>query len=397
MRIFAFFLFGLFWDEGENMIYFDHAATTPPYEDVTRTVAEVMARHYGNPSSLHRLGEESGKLLDKAREVCAAALQVNPREIVFTSGATESNNLAIKGTALQFANRGKHLITTQTEHPSVLESCKQLEAWGWEVTYLPVDGDGRVTAGQVLKAVRQDTVLVSVMHVNNETGTVQPVAEIGKILKEKALRVLFHVDGVQGFGKLPLSLAGRGIDLYSLSAHKLRGPKGVGLLYVREGLLLAPLLAGGGQEGGLRSGTENVPYIVAFAKAMRLAAEGQVTRAVKLSKLQERLNRGLAELPELTVNSPSSGAPHIVHFSYPGMKAEALLHMLEEHGFFVSTRSACSSKRSEPSRVLLAMGKSKEAAASGIRISLGEEHTEQDIDALLEALKRSLLRLQALR
>lgn len=379
------------------MIYFDHAATTPPYEDVAKTVAEVMARHYGNPSSLHRLGEESAKLLDKAREVSAAALGVRPREIVFTGGATESNNMAIKGVALQFAGRGKHLITAATEHPSVLESVKQMVSWGWEATILPVDGDGCVTVDQVRAALRPDTVLVSVMHINNETGTVQPVEEIGRMLKTVAPRVMFHVDGVQGFGKLPLSLADSGIDLYGLSAHKLRGPKGVGLLYVREGLQLAPLLAGGGQEGGYRSGTENIPYIVAFSKALRLAAEGREARSTKLYRLRERLTRGLAELTELTVNSPAQGAPHIVHFSYPGMKAEALLHMLEEEGFFVSTRSACSSKRSEPSRVLLAMGKSKEVASSGIRISLGDEHEERDIDALLAALRQSVKRLQALR
>jgi len=379
------------------MIYFDHAATTPPYEDVTKTVAEVMARHYGNPSSLHRLGEDSAKLLDKAREVSAAALGVQPREIVFTGGATESNNMAIKGVALQFIERGKHLITTATEHPSVLESVKQLASWGWETTILPVDENGGVTVEQVREALRPDTVLVTIMHVNNETGTIQPVEEIGRMLKATAPRLLFHVDGVQGFGKLPLSLNDNGIDLYSLSAHKLRGPKGVGLLYVREGLRLAPLLAGGGQEGGYRSGTENIPYIVAFAKALRLAKEGRETRATKLYGLRERLMKGLAELPELVVNSPAQGAPHIVHFSYPGMKAEALLHMLEEEGFFVSTRSACSSKRSEPSRILLAMGKTKEVASSGIRISLGDEHEERDIDALLAALQRSVKRLQALR
>ncbi|MBW4840607.1 MAG: cysteine desulfurase [Paenibacillaceae bacterium] len=379
------------------MIYFDHAATTPPYEDVAKTVAEVMARHYGNPSSLHRLGEESAKLLDRAREVSAAALGVRPREIVFTGGATESNNMAIKGVALQFAGRGKHLITTETEHPSVLESVKQMVSLGWEATVLPVDGEGKVTPEQVRGALRPDTVLVSVMHVNNETGAIQPVEDIGRLLKSSAPRVLFHVDGVQGFGKLPISLTEGSIDLYSLSAHKLRGPKGVGLLYVREGLQLVPLLAGGGQEGGYRSGTENIPYIVAFSKALRLAAEGRDARTTKLYRLRGQLIQGLAEIPELRVNSPALGAPHIVHFSYPGMKAEALLHMLEEGGFYVSTRSACSSKRSEPSRILLAMGKSKDIASSGIRISMGDEHEERDIEALLAALKQSVKRLQALR
>ncbi len=379
------------------MIYFDHAATTPPYEDVAKTVAEVMARHYGNPSSLHRLGEESAKLLDRAREVSAAALGVRPREIVFTGGATESNNMAIKGVALQFAGRGKHLITTETEHPSVLESVKQMVSLGWEATVLPVDGEGKVTPEQVRGALRPDTVLVSVMHVNNETGAIQPVEDIGRLLKSSAPRVLFHVDGVQGFGKLPISLTEGSIDLYSLSAHKLRGPKGVGLLYVREGLQLVPLLAGGGQEGGYRSGTENIPYIVAFSKALRLAAEARDARTTKLYRLRGQLIQGLAEIPELTVNSPALGAPHIVHFSYSGMKAEALLHMLEEGGFYVSTRSACSSKRSEPSRILLAMGKSKDIASSGIRISMGDEHEERDIEALLAALKQSVKRLQALR
>ncbi len=382
------------------MKYFDHAATTPPYEEVIRTIAEVMTRHYGNPSSLHRLGEESGKLLHKAREVCAGALGVMPGEIVFTSGATESNNMAIKGAALQYVNRGKHLITTATEHPSVFECCKQLEQWGWEVTFLPVNEEGLVSVQQVENAVRQDTVLVSVMHVNNETGSVQPVAEIGNLLKEKYPRVLFHVDGVQGFGKIELPLKESGIDLYSLSAHKLKGPKGIGLLYVRKGLTLQPLLAGGGQENGRRPGTENIPYAVGMSKALRLAKEGGAARAAHLRTLKDKLIRGISSLPELALNSAleeSEGAPHIIHFSYPGMKSEALLHMLEEEGFLVSTRSACSSKRTEPSRVLLAMGKSPEAAVSGIRISLGEEHTEEDVADLLEALTKCVWRVRNLK
>lgn len=381
------------------MKYFDHAATTPPREEVTRTIAEVMARHYGNPSSLHRLGEESDKLLRKSREVVSEALNVKPDEIVFTSGATESNNMAIKGAALQYASRGKHIVTSMTEHPSVLECCKQLEAFGWEVTWLPADGDGQVTVSQVAEAIRPDTVLVSVMHVNNETGAVQPVAEIGQMLKIHKPTVLFHVDGVQGFGKIPLNLKQSGIDLFSLSAHKLRGPKGIGLLYVREGVNLFPLLAGGGQEAGRRSGTENIPYIVGMSKAIRLAKQEEVKLTLRLGALKQRLIQGLSVIPELVLNSPpgEGGAPHIVHFSYPGMKAEALLHMLEEEGFLVSTKSACSSKRSEPSRVLLAMGKDKETAASGIRISMGDEHTKQDIEELLAALEKSVRRLRNLK
>ncbi|WP_334071929.1 MULTISPECIES: cysteine desulfurase family protein [Paenibacillus] len=379
------------------MKYFDYAATTPPYEEVVRTITEVMSAHYGNPSSLHRYGEESARLLRKAREVCAEALGVQAGEIVFTSGATESNNMAIKGAALQWMSRGKHLITTKTEHPSVFESFKQLERQGWEVTYLEVDAAGRITGEQVAKAVKTDTVLVSVMHVNNETGCVQPVAEIGSMLKKKYPRVLFHVDGVQGFGKAALSLKGSGIDLYSLSAHKIRGPKGIGLLYVRDGVTLFPLLTGGGQEGELRPGTENIPYIVGMAKAIRMTKAAEPAVSQRLERLKAMLMEGISRLPELKMNSIPEGAPHIVHFSHPGMKAEALLHMLEEEGFLVSTKSACSSRKAEPSRVLQAMGKSPDICHSGIRISLGDEHTEQDIQDLLVALNKAVARVRHLK
>lgn len=379
------------------MKYFDNAATTPPYKEVIHTITEVMSAHYGNPSSLHRYGEESARLLRKAREVCAEALDVHAGEIVFTSGATESNNMAVKGTALQWITRGKHLITTMTEHPSVYESFKQLERQGWEVTYLEVDAAGRVTEEQVAQAIRTDTVLVSVMHVNNETGCVQPVAEIGGMLKRKYPRVLFHVDGVQGFGKVPLSLKESGIDLYSLSAHKIRGPKGIGLLYVREGVSLFPLLTGGGQEGDLRPGTENIPYIVGMAKAVRMAKEAEATVSERLKRLRATLMGGISRLPELKMNSTPEGAPHIVHFSYPGMKAEALLHMLEEEGFLVSTKSACSSRKAEPSRVLQAMGKSPDICLSGIRISLGDEHSEPDIQDLIAALNKAVARVRHLK
>lgn len=379
------------------MKYFDHAAATPPYEDVVRTVAEVMAAHYGNPSSLHKLGEESGRLLIKAREVCAAALGVKPGEIVFTSGATESNNLAVKGAAMRYAGRGRHLITTQVEHPSVWECYVQLEKQGWEVTFLPVDKNGQISVQDTLDAVRKDTVLLSVMHVNNETGCIQPVEELGRRLKKELPRVIFHVDGVQGFGKVPLSLMDSGIDLYSLSAHKLRGPRGAGLLMVREGLSLVPLMSGGGQEDSLRPGTENIPAVVGMAKAIRLAKEGEQQRAGKLNAMRKQLIQGLAAWPELIVHSGEAAAPHIVHFSYPGMKAEAFLHMLEEQGFLVSTKSACSSKKAEPSRVLLAMGAGKAEAESGVRISLAEEHTAGDIQELLAAIGKSVDRVRRLK
>lgn len=381
------------------MKYFDHAATTPPYTEVIETVAEIMSKHYGNPSSLHRLGEVSSKLLNKSREVCANALQVNPREITFTSGATESNNLAIKGVALQYMKRGQHIITTATEHPSVYECCKQLELLGWQVTYLPVNEEGQVSIEDVQQALRNDTVLVSIMHVNNETGYIQPIEAIGKMLKKHDRPIIFHVDGVQGFTTVPLSLQDSEIDLYSLSAHKLRGPKGVGLLYVKEGISLFPLMAGGGQEEGRRSGTENIPLIVGMSKAIRMTSEGRLERASKLLGLRNKLIQGIKDIPGLVLNSGegASAAPHIVHFSYPGMKAEAMLHMIEEAGFMVSTQSACSSKRSEPSRILLAMHRSPEIASSGIRISLGEEHTEKVIEELLVVLNKTVQRLAMLK
>lgn len=379
------------------MKYFDHAAATPPYGEVVRTMAEVMQAHYGNPSSLHKLGEESGRLLAKAREVCAAVLGVKSGEIVFTSGATESNNLAIKGAALQYEGRGRHLITTQVEHPSVWECYVQLEKQGWDVTALPVDKQGQISVQDALDAVRKDTVLLSVMHVNNETGCIQPIEELGRRLKERFPRVIFHVDGVQGFGKVPLSLMDSGIDLYSLSAHKLKGPRGAGLLMVREGLSLVPLMSGGGQENDLRPGTENIPALVGMAKAIRMAKEGEMERSSLLHALRKQLLNGLLVWPELIIHCKEFAAPHIVNFSYPGMKAEAFLHMLEEQGVLVSTKSACSSRKAEPSRVLLAMGASKAEAESGIRISLSEEHTAEDIQELLAAIGVSVNRVRRLK
>ncbi|AIY07816.1 cysteine desulfurase [Paenibacillus sp. P2(2022)] len=377
------------------MKYFDYAATTPPFEEVITTVAEVMRRHYGNPSSMHRYGEDAAKLIKRSREVCAAALGVSPSEIVFTSGATESNNLAVKGAALQYQTRGKHIVTVSTEHPSVYEACKQLTNLGFEVTFLPVDEEGHVTAEQVCAAVRKDTILVSIMHVNNETGRVQPLHDIGAALKKRFPRVLFHIDGVQGFGKLPVDIRGWQADLYSLSAHKLRGPKGVGLLFVREGVELFPLLSGGSQEQGVRAGTENVPSLVGMSKAVRLAGERQAETAQRMIEWRERVAAELKTIPQLRLNSGKE-APHIVHFSYPGMKAEVLLHTLEQLGVAVSTKSACSSKLAEPSRVLLAMGRNEAEAAGGIRISFGDEHTEQDIDELILALRQAVAKLESL-
>ncbi|MEK4514555.1 cysteine desulfurase family protein [Paenibacillus sp. FSL H8-0122] len=368
------------------MLYWDYAAAAPPYEEVVQTLEQVMRKHFANPSSLHRAGEEADKLIKRAREVCAAALDVLPQEILFTSGATESNNLAVKGAALQYQSRGRHIVTTELEHPSVYESCLQLQKLGWEVTFVPPDSQGVVEPSRIAAAVRPDTVLVSVMHVNNEIGTVQPLREIGQLVKAVNRRTLFHVDGVQGYGKLEAPLKAWQADLYSLSAHKLRGPRGTGILYVREGVTLFPLLTGGSQEQGKRAGTENVPNIVASAKAMRMSGEQREAFSNRIRPLKAQLENYIAGIPELVLNSREDGAPHIVHFSYPGMKGEVLARRLEELGMAVATRSACSSRQAEPSRILLSMGMDTAAALGGIRISLGDSHTQQDVSRLEQAL-----------
>ncbi|MCD1261548.1 cysteine desulfurase [Paenibacillus athensensis] len=370
------------------MLYLDWAATTPPYEEVVTAVAEAMRSHYGNPSSIHGLGIEAERLLGRAKDVMAAALGVDGRELIVTSGGTESNNLAIKGAAWANQSRGRHLITTQIEHPSVLEPLRQLEESGFEVTRLPVDAQGLVSVDALAAALRPDTVLVSVMHVNNEVGSVQPLAAIGRLLADKPT-VLFHVDAIQSIGKLPLGLRELGVDLCSVSAHKFRGPKGVGLLYRREGVRLVPQLAGGGQEQGVRSGTENVPLVVGMAKALRLAMQGRESRTEAAYRLRRRLAAGIAAIPGLAVSGPDQEdchAPHIVHFTYPGMKAEVVVHALEQHGMYISTKSACASGEDQPSAVLLAMGYSGAQAASGLRVSFPAELPEAEADRFLAAL-----------
>ena len=370
-----------------QVIYFDNSATTRPHPQVIETMSKAMASYYGNPSSLHRKGVEAENILNQARAVAAGYLGCKPSEIFFTSGGTESNNAAIKGVAFQYQGRGKHIITTQIEHPAVYDVCKQLESMGFSVTYLPVDREGRVSLTDVQKAMRPDTILVSVMHVNNELGTIQPVEEIGKWLKQFP-KVLFHVDAVQGIGKVPLRIKESGIDLLSLSAHKFHGPRGIGILYKREGLIIQPLLTGGGQEAGVRSGTENLPAIAGLAKAFRMLQESGADEPSRLQRLLDQLREGVSPIEGIQVNTPEKGtAPHIMNLSVPGVKAEVLLHALEERGFLVSTKSACSSKANEPSRVLMAIGVGTECASSSLRISLGRDNTAEEVAQFIEALR----------
>ncbi|EGL17601.1 MULTISPECIES: cysteine desulfurase family protein [unclassified Paenibacillus] len=371
------------------MLYLDNAATTQPYKEVAETVADVMLQHFGNPSSIHKFGLDAEKLVKKSREVIASALKARPEEIIFTSGGTESSNLAIKGAAYRYRSRGRHLITTAVEHASVTEAFRQLQAEGFEVTVLPVDETGQVRVEDLKAAVTGETILVSVMHVNNEMGRIQPIGEIGRWLREKQT-VLFHVDAVQGVGKLPLSPDELGIDLMSASAHKFKGPKGAGFLYKRTGIDLQAQLAGGGQEQGIRSGTENVPLIVGMAKALRIATDNLEEDIRRKRAFRTIAVEGILGLPGLALTGSREEedmAPHLVHFTYPGMNSEVVVHALEQRGIYISTKSACSSGEPEPSKVLLSMGLDRAHASSGLRVSWTEEHSEDDARRFVEALR----------
>lgn len=376
------------------MIYLDNSATTKPFPEVVDSFVTVATKYFGNPSSLHELGMKAERLLTQAREQIAAALGVKPNEIIFTSGGTEANNFAIKGVALQYRHRGNHIITTAIEHPSVSEPCQQLEQLGFEVTYLPVNENGIVTVEKVKKALRDDTILVSIMHVNNEVGSIQPVEEIGALLARYP-KTIFHVDRVQGISKVPLDMKKARIDLCTMSAHKFHGLRGAGILYVRQGIQLSPLLAGGGQEMQFRSGTENVPAIVAMAKALRMSLEKYDKQIDYLLEVKQAWFNELKTIPSIQINTPfAHSAPHIINFSLNGIKPEVFVHELEKRDIFVSTTSACSSKKKTPSKTLLAMGADDKRAESGIRISLSFENTLEEIPTAIAAMKEAIEKLR---
>jgi cysteine desulfurase len=371
------------------VIYLDNSATTKPYKEVLESYVTVSSEYFGNPSSLHGLGIQAEKLLTQAREQVAKLLTVEPNEIYFTSGGTESNNIAIKGAALLNKKRGRHLITTSVEHASVRAVMEQLEQNGFDITYLPVDHQGRVSVEDVEKAIRKDTILISIMHVNNEVGTIQPIKEVGEMLK-KYPTILFHVDAVQGVGKVPLAIHRNRIDLCSFSAHKFHGLKGTGALFIREGAKLAPLLSGGNQERTIRSGTENVAGAVAMAKALRMTLMKSEAGIAKMKTTLSMLRTGLTNIEQVTIHTPvENAAPHILNISLKGLKSEVLIHTLEQEEIFVSTTSACSSKKKSPSGTLLAMGVPEEKADSAIRISLSFENTPEEAQAAIEAINKA--------
>ncbi|WLD92384.1 cysteine desulfurase family protein [Alkalihalobacillus sp. AL-G] len=376
------------------MIYFDNSATTKPFPEVLKTYVTVSENYFANPSSIHRLGSEVERLLSKARMQLAQLIGVDQNEIIFTSGGTEANNLAIKGIATRHHTRGKHIITTEVEHASCFEAFKQLEDIGFDVTYLSVDQNGRISAEDVERALRDDTILVSVMHVNNEIGTIQPVQEIGELLKQYP-KTFFHVDHIQAIGKVPLQYKHSGIDLCSFSSHKFHGPKGVGFLYVRKGVSPYPLLAGGAQERNFRAGTENVPGIVGMTKALRLTFEKAETNMGKMKELTSYLREQLNDMETTCINTPENeSAPHILNFSVPGIKPEVLIHALEEREIYVSTKSACSSKSNDISRVLEATGHDYARASSAIRISFNFDNTLQEGQRFVEYLSEVISNLK---
>ena len=363
------------------MIYFDNAATTKIYDDALTSYVQVSQKFFGNPSSLHQLGVDAFQVLTKARAQVASLLSVQPEEIFFTSGGTESNNWAIKGTALEKSVFGKHIITTKIEHPSVIQTCKQLERFGFEVTYLDVDSNGIVNVDQLKESLRKDTILVSVMAVNNEVGAVQPIAEIANVLEEYP-SIHFHVDAVQAVERASQLLSIGRIDLLSFSAHKFHGPRGVGIMYKKFGRKIQALLTGGGQEKGERSTTENLPGIVATTKALRMALEEESVTG----ELRSQLWKELATKPEIRIFSPEDGASHVLCFAIKGVRGEVVVHAFENHGIYISTTSACSSKKADSSSTLYAMDVPTEWATGAVRVSFSNDNTKEEVEQFIDVL-----------
>jgi cysteine desulfurase len=375
------------------MIYFDNSATTKPYKEVLDSYVKVASDYFANPSSLHKLGGQAEALINQARNQLAGLLNAKPREIFFTSGGTESNNLAIKGSAMMYRNRGNHLITTAIEHPATRESMEQLKSLGFEITYLPVNSEGIINIEDLKKAIREETILVSMIHVNNEVGSIQPIKAIGEILKDYP-KILFHVDHVQGITKVPLDFYECGIDFCSISAHKFHGLKGNGILFIRDGVKISPLFSGGNQEWQIRSGTENVAGIVAMAKALRLSQMKADKEMPRLNHVKNYLMDQLRQEPNIIVHTPvNHSAPHIINFSVKGFKAEVFVHALEEEEVFVSTTSACSSKIKSVSHTLLGMGIEEDIAKSAIRISLSFDNTEDEAIKVMKVIRKTIQKL----
>ncbi len=370
-------------------IYFDNGATTRVFPEVREIMSRVMDTEYGNPSSMHRKGFIAEQLMTQSRETIARSLKVDPKEITFTSGGTEANNLALIGTALAGRRVRRHIISTVIEHASVYNPLSFLEGEGFEVTYLPVDEKGIVDLEALKKALRKDTLLVSVMCVNNEIGSVQPIEEIGKIVKSFDPEILFHTDCIQAYGKMVLYPRRWKVDMLSVSGHKIHGPKGIGFLYVRNGVKIKPILLGGNQQKGLRSGTENMPGIAGLGTACRLIYEDHEAKIAAIAAVKDHfISRVMEELPDVRNNSGQ--APHIASISFPGVRSEVLLHALEDRGIYVSAGSACSSNKPEISGTLKGIGLGKEYYESTLRFSFSVYNTQEEVDECIEVLKELL-------
>lgn len=374
-------------------VYLDNSATTRVFPEVAELMTKIMCEDYGNPSSMHRKGVEAEKYIRYAKEVFARILKVSENELFFTSGGTESDNLALIGCAVANNRRGKHLITTKVEHPAILQTMHYLEDQGFQVTYLPVDRHGRIRLEDLRNAMRQDTILVSIMHTNNEIGSVQPIAEAGALIKKLNPGTLFHVDAVQGFGKAKIYPKKMNIDLLSVSSHKIHGPKGVGLLYIGEKVKIRPIVHGGGQQMNLRSGTENVPGVAGMARAAEKLYEELDQELDKLYALKEYFIKGLSRLEGIQVNGLLAEgedirgtAPHIVSVSIAGVRSEVILHALEDKGIYISAGSACAAHKPQTSETLKAIGLQREYWDSTIRFSFSVFTTREEMDYTLQVL-----------
>lgn len=376
-------------------IYLDNSATTRPYPEVVQKVTDVMKNTYGNPSSLHRMGIAAEKEVKAAKERIAATLRVTPGEIFFTSGGTEANNLAILGTAM--ANRGKHIISTPLEHPATMNTLNYLSEHGYRIDFIPVDNRGVLRLAEFEDMLSDDTVLVTAMIVNNEIGTLEPIEKLAKIIKQRGLGTYLHVDAVQGYCKVPFTAASLGADMITLSSHKIHGPKGMGALYIKKGTKIAPTVYGGGQQNGIRPGTENVPGIAGFGLAAEICHRQMTSSLPRMAALRERLMLGIEErVSNIIVNTPEIAAPHILNISFSGVKSEVLLHSLEAENIYVSSGSACSSHKKEPSYVLTSIGLNRKMIDGSIRFSLSEFTTEQEIDEVVETVARVVKQLRKL-
>ena len=374
--------------------YLDNAATTRVFPEVRKMMVHVMEEDFGNPSSKHTKGITAENYIKEAKETICTQLKCKPKEIIFTSGGTESNNMAFIGTAIANRRAGKHVITTRIEHASVHKPMAYLEEMGYDVTYLPVDSTGRVSVEELENAIREDTFLISIMYVNNEVGSVQPIEQIGQMLKTKHPQILFHVDAIQAFGKYKIVPKKLGVDMMSVSGHKIHGPKGSGFLYVNEKVKIRPILFGGGQQDGMRSGTENVPAIAGLGVAVKEIYTGHSEKRAKLYELKKRLIAGLQDVDGVTINALidpiEETAPHIVSVSFANTRSEVMLHALAQKGVFVSSGSACSSNHPELSGTLQAIGVKSELLDSTLRFSFSVMTTSEEIDYAIEVVKEVL-------